>query len=263
MSVAGELGHFDLGSILQMLGRNRATGRLRVAVGGDDLVIYLDEGRLVAVTSARSPLRLGRLLRQRGLLTERQLREALRQQEAEGGARPLGEVVVERGWVAAAKVAACAYEQLVAVLARGLTAEGAVFTYLPDAQPPARGFEASLDADRALLEALRRVDELAKLRKLLPPLHAPLEASDLVDVTIAARNEPEARILTALRAGVGSWGELVELLPVDEAALLRSLVALRERGLVVGARTDKGVAVGTHAAPPPGEADLARLVKAP
>jgi hypothetical protein len=260
MSVAGELGHFDLAGILQLLARNRATGRLRIAMGGDDIALYLEDGQLVAVTSARSPLRLGRMLRQRGLLNDRQLREALRQQEAEGGVRPLGAVLIDRGWVPAAKVKACAYEQCVAVLARALTAAAGTFTYLPDVRPSVRGLETALDTNRALLEALRRVDELARLRALLPPPHAPIEAGDLVDITVAARNEPEARVLSALRAGAGSWSELAELLPVDEATLLRTLVALRERGLVVAGAADKGVAAGSPSAPPPAEADLARML---
>jgi hypothetical protein len=35
------------------------------------------------------------------------------------------------------------------------------------------------------------------------------------------------------RAGIGSWGELAELLPVDEAGLMRTLVSLQERRVII------------------------------
>lgn len=256
MSVSGELGDVDLAGLLQLLARNRATGRLRVAAGGDDASLYLDQGQLATVASARLALRLGRVLRQRGLVTEHQLHQALRQQEAEGGTRPLGELLVARGWLGADAVAACAEEQCVAVLARLLAAGEGTFSYAPGLRTPARAVSSPLDAQAALLEALRRVDELGKLRALLPSPGAPLAASELVDVTLAPFNEAEARILGALQVGAGSWGELVDLLPVDEPALLRALIGLRERGLVVAGLGR----IGVPGAPPPEEADVARLL---
>ena len=78
MSVAGELGHFDVAGILQVLAANHATGRLRFSANGDEVTLYLKDGLLTLATSARLPLRLGRVLQQRGLLTTRQLHEALR-----------------------------------------------------------------------------------------------------------------------------------------------------------------------------------------
>ena len=85
VAVMGELGHFDVAGILQLLGLRRATGRLQIVADGDDVSLYLADGRLILVTSSRLPLRLGRVL-----LQLRQLHEALREQESGGHARSLG-----------------------------------------------------------------------------------------------------------------------------------------------------------------------------
>jgi hypothetical protein len=233
VSVAGELGDFDLVGILQLLGGNRASGRLRVTAGGDDVALYLDVGRVVAVTSSRLPLRLGRMLSQRGLVTERQLSDALRQQARDDTRRPLGEILVDRGWVTEADISACVHDQCVAVLARILAAGEGTFAYESGAQQPARGPSLPLEAHAALLEALRRVDELGRLRALLPPPDAPLAINHMTDTIFVPTGDVETQILGALRTGVWSWRDLVDLLQFDEPTLLRTLIALRERGVVV------------------------------
>lgn len=260
MGVAGEIGDFDVMGILHLLTRRRASGRLRLAAGGDDVCLYLEAGKLVLVTSARLPLRLGRMLRQRGLINDRQLHEALRVQEAERGARSLGEILVARGWVQPAQIAACAQEQAVSVLARILTAREGAFVWNSGMPAPARGPVAPVDAQQALVEAMRRVDHLRKLRAQLPAPHAPLAVSARVDVTIAPYNDVERRIVVALQAGVRSWGELLDLLPVEESTLLQVLIDLRQRGLIVAGEGAPGAEIGAAGGGPPSSTDLSRML---
>jgi hypothetical protein len=260
MSVAGELGHFDAAGILQLLAANRATGRLRFAAGGDEVTLYFEDGQVVLATSARLALRLGRVLRQRGLITARQLHEALRLQQGERSARSLGEVILAQGWVSQQEMAVCVHEQVVAMLVRVLAADGGSFAYTPDLRPPTRAPVVPLDAQHALLDAIGRVDQFAELRAIAPSAHAPLAVSDRVGVSVEAYNDPEQRILTALRAGADSWAQLADLLPMDETVLLRTVIRLRDRGLVVAGEGARGATIGTRAAPPPDEADLLRLV---
>lgn len=260
MSVAGELGDFDVMGILNLLARRRASGRLRLTAGGDDVCLYLDAGKLALVTSTRLPLRLGRMIRQRALINDRQLHEALRVQEAEGGVRSLGEILVSKGWVQPAQIAACAHEQAVSVLARVLTAGEGAFVWTSGIAAPARGPSVPVDAQRALVEAMQRVDHLSKLRAQLPSPHAPLAVSARVDVTIAPYNDVERRIVIALQAGVRSWGELVDLLPVEESKLLHVLIDLRRRGLVVAGEGAPGADIGVAGGGPPSSSDLSRIL---
>lgn len=233
MSVSGRLGDFDVASILQILATRRATGRLRLGVGGDEIGIHLANGRLAAVASERMPFRIGRVLRQWGAISDAQLREALQTQAREGGVRSLGEILVARRWVTEEQIAACVHEQAVAALARALGSRTGSFSWSPGEQPPLRGVGAALEPRLVLAEAVQRVAQLRRLRDLIPSRDAPLAVAAWVTSDTDVASELEARILALMRAGIGSWGELAELLPVDEAGLLRTLLSLLDRRIIV------------------------------
>jgi hypothetical protein len=238
MSVSGELGDFDLGGILQILAGNRASGRLHVSAEPDDVALFLEEGRLVAVASARLPLRLGRILRQQGLVSDAQVREALQIQKAEGRRRSLGEILVDRGWVTEEQVARSVENQCIVALARVMAAGSGTFSYKTGVRPPAKGPTAPIEPNAVLLEALHRMDKLVRLRAQLPSPTAPLAISAHLGNMFVPTSDDEFRVVGALRAGVDSWREMVDLLQADEVALLRALVALIDRGVVVEAAAE-------------------------
>jgi hypothetical protein len=70
---------------------------------------------------------------------------------------------------------------------------------------------------------------------MLPPADARLAINPLLGDMFVPANDDEVRIVGALRAGVGSWRDLVDLLQTDELIVLDALVALYERGVVVEA----------------------------
>lgn len=259
MAVTGELEDFDLPGILQLLRARRATGRLRLAADGDDVTLFLGEGAVVLVTSVRMPLRLGRVLLRRGEISSRQLRAALHEQSLEGHRRSLGEVLVGRGWVSEEQLVSCIHEQCVTVLVRVLTAAGGTFIWESGVAVSARVPLVPLDPERVLLDALRRVDELGHLRALVPPAWAPLAPSMRVGAAEAPLDRLEAQVMAALRGGASSWAEIAELVPIDEAALLKTLKGLLDRDLVAAGER-AGVDGEAPGGPPPGESDLDRLL---
>lgn len=260
MEVMGALGDFDVAGILQLLGLRRATGRLVIAADGDDVTLYLTGGRLTLVTSARLPLRLGRVLQQRGLLRPDQLHEALRQQ-ANNPKRPsLGSILLERRWATSAQIRACVEEQCVVVLSRVIAAEQGRFVYTPNIPTPPAVNPTPLDAGRILLEAVRRVDELQQLRIHLPDRNAPLAVSSQLAACNTRLTDLERRIIAALRAGAGSYDELAMLLPVDERTLLRTVITMRSRGLLVAGYASDNDRLAPVETPLPSEGDLSRLL---
>jgi hypothetical protein len=259
VEVMGALGDFDVAGILHLLGMRRATGRVAIVADGDEVSLYLQGGRLALVSSVRLPLRLGRVLQQRGLLSARRLHEALREQAADARHRSLGTILIERGWITAADIAACVEEQCIVVLSRVIAAKQGRFVYTPGVAIPAAIAPTPLDADRILLEAARRVDELQTLRAQIPSRHAPLAPSARIEVTIAPLTETEGKVIAALQAGAGSYEELADLLPIDERTLLRTVIGMRQRGLIVAGYGAPGSEMGMPSAPPPSEDDIARL----
>lgn len=239
----GELSDVSLPSLVGLFGLDARTGKLTVKADGQEVHLYLDAGRLVLVTSSDLTLRLGRMLIRRGLLTSQQLLDALHEQanapEQDGRSLPLGRILVARGWVTDGELARCVEEQCIEVLARVLAARDGVFLYVGGVTAPANLAIVSLDADHVLAEATRRTDELRALRGLLPTPTAPLLVTPWIAEEMGTLSEPEEQVAKVLRGGAGSLAELAEQLPLDEITLGRTVLALRDRGLLI-AGTEAG-----------------------
>jgi hypothetical protein len=260
VGVMGDLGDFDVVSILHLLANRKASGRLQLTADGEEISLYLTNGQLTLLTSSFLPPRLGRVLHQRGIISTHQLHEALRIQAAEDHTRSLGDVVVAQGWAAPAQVAACVHEQFAGALARIMSTRRGLFAWDPGVAAPARGVPLPLEPDRVLRDATRWLAELAKLRAELPAPYTPLAPHAQLDVTVVPHREFEARIVAALKGGAVSWRDLTDVLPFDAKTLLGTLVGMLRRGLLVaggGGWDGEDMASGGN---PPAEADLERLL---
>jgi hypothetical protein len=168
-----------------------------------------------------------------GFLESDQLREALRIQEHYGRGQPLGALLLEHGFVSEEQLFACVEEQCVQILARVISAERGIFVYHRGATVPSGTEVVPLNADRIVLEATRRTDELATLRGLLPNESAPLMLSDLIDAVAETLSDAEVFVAAALQAGPASVSELGANSSTDELSLWRTIIGMRERGLIV------------------------------
>ena len=92
----GNLKSLALPAILQLLSSDNKTGVLHFAKGQAIRAISLKDGKIVAA-SGRKGQRLGRILYDRGLITQVQLQEAL--QKAKEEEKRLGEVLLDLGYI--------------------------------------------------------------------------------------------------------------------------------------------------------------------
>ena len=229
----GELSDIGVADLLYLLAIRRQTGKLTISANGDEVYLYLDDGQVILVTSSNQAVRLGRMLIRLGILDADRLRDALQEQEIAGRDRPLGSILIARGWISDDDLGRCVEEQCIEALARVITADRGVFVY-------ARGITASrrteivpLNTDRILLEATRRTDELSTLRGLLPPPTAPLVVGASIDAEADSLTDTEVLVAATLQSGAGSLAELVDQLGMDEITLWRTVISMRERGLLV------------------------------
>lgn len=229
----GELSDIGVADLLYLLAVRRQTGKLTINANADEVNLYLDDGHLLLVTSSNLALRLGRTLLRLGMIDGQQLQEVLQDQETAGRSRPLGHILLSRGWVTPEQLARCVEEQCIEALARVIAADRGIFIYSSGVQPPPRTEVVPLNADRILLEATRRTDELGTLRSLLPAPTAPLVVSSRIDEVADSLSDGEVLIAATLLAGAGSLAELTEKASLDEMTLWRTVISMRERGLLL------------------------------
>jgi len=234
----GELSDIGVSDLLYLLGLRRQTGKLSVSTRGEEVTLFLEKGQLSSVSSTNMGLRLGRMLIRLGYLDTEQLRVALREQETGEPARGLGTIVIERGWVTEEKLAQCIEEQCVEILARVIGADRGMLVFQRSASRPKQTESVPLNSDRIVLEAIRRTDERAARRGLLPDPGAPLLLSPTMDEVANHLSAPEAFVVASLRAGAASLAEIADSSVMEESVLQHAVIALRERGHLLVAVAD-------------------------
>ena len=169
MILRGSIERFDLGSVLQFLAQNGATGILDIRDYEEHGRIYLVKGRLEAISLPATDDRLGVFMVRHGLVAEAHLTKVL-MEEAGGadGARahaPLGQRLADRGFVTV-DVVRKAMQRLTATrmfeLAHWRTG---VFSYDEPEQMPEFKISIQGNVQELLLQAHVRIDHGDRPRK--------------------------------------------------------------------------------------------------
>ena len=169
MMLRGSIERFNLGSVLQFLALDAATGILEIRDHEEQGRVYLVKGRLEAISLPLTCGRLGVVLVKEGLLAESELAKVL-MAEATGLAagdagKPLGLRLVERGFVS---------EDIVAQALSRLTMEGmfeiahwrsGIFSYDEPEQMPDFKISIQGDVQELLLMTQMRIDQGDKPKK--------------------------------------------------------------------------------------------------
>jgi hypothetical protein len=242
----GELSDVGVADLLYLLALRRQTGKLSISTQGEEATLYLERGQLSFVSSTNMSLRLGRMLIRLGYLRVDQLRLALREQEAAGRDQGLGTILIGRGWITEAELARCVEEQCVEILARVIAADRGMFIYQRSANLPKRTENVPLNSDRIVLEATRRTDELMTLRGMLPDPSTPLMLSPKIDEVTDSLSEAEVFVAASLQAGAASLAEIASSVVMEETTLWRTVIQLRERGLLLVGLADINLAIAAR-----------------
>lgn len=244
MAFMGETNEVGIADLLSVLARRGHTGRLTISAGCDDTQIYLDDGRISLVSSSRRELRLGRMLVRLGAIDDVKLGAAVREQDQDGEGRALGQILTESGRITTNDLEHAAEEQCIEALARVIVEPKGSFTFNRNQRPAFRDGLLALNAEGIVLEASRRADEMIRLRGMLPPAAAKLGLTPKASLAQLTLGAAEQLIVDAIRDLPLTLGDLAEALPIEEVALWRAIVRLRERGLIyaVGQKANAGPA---------------------
>jgi CheY-like chemotaxis protein len=236
--VRGDVDVLGISNLLQMLSMNGCKGFLTIHQESQKKVLhFMDEGiRLVAGARRTNPL--GEILIRTGKLTRDQLDELLAEQRRTG--MPLGEIVQLRGILTKSVIESALREQVSEEVYDLFTWEDARFIFGTgaDAQPPADSGPLAgviLDANMMslMIEAARRVDELARIQSVIPDVRLVAERLELpasLDDPGLDRNAIED--VLPLVDGERSVGHIIEESLFPKFTVLRTLYGLAQRGVI-------------------------------
>lgn len=169
MILRGSIERFDLGSVLQFLAQNAATGILEIRDYEEHGHIYLVKGRLEAISLPVTDDRLGVFLVKHQQVTEQQLAKVLMEEAAgvEGAdARtPLGQRLVDRGFVTEDIVRKAMQRLTMSRMFEIAHWRTGVFSYDEPEQMPEFKISIHGNVQELLLQAQVRIDHGDKPRK--------------------------------------------------------------------------------------------------
>jgi hypothetical protein len=163
MALKGNIETFYLSSILQLLCGDKKTGVLTIAEGDRRVSIYLKNGSIVHAAGSQKEVRLGYLLRTKGIISAEELEGslALARQRQER----LGKILVEKGYISAETLKRFIHQQVREILYDLFLWKRGEFEYVDKDVTIDDEFAADFNHMEIILEGSRRVDEWALLSK--------------------------------------------------------------------------------------------------
>jgi hypothetical protein len=171
MPLVGNLRDFALHDFLYLVDRGYKTGGLLVdqPVASDAAQLFFDKGKLLAVMRPHRRERLGELLVRIGKISPPQLHLALQTQQM-GGGLPIGQILVEQRAIEPLDLQTCIRQQIEETVYELFAWREGEFRFLNGQRPALDDVQAvvPLPVESLIMEGVRRVDEMARIREHIP-----------------------------------------------------------------------------------------------
>jgi hypothetical protein len=215
--------------LLQWLQSAKKTGVLRVASGATMRRIYFKDGNIIACSSNEPRLLLGQFMLANGRLEEATLQEFMKLQERSG--TNLGRLLVDAGRISEEELQFMLTAKAEEVLFGILEQEQGNFRFEDDQHPPADSMSVDLNVQTVLMEGVRRLDELGRIRKRFRSRHVVLHKTEKEPdrPTIASHM---GRKLYESIDGKRTLAEIILLCRTSEYLAGYFLLRLADRGLI-------------------------------
>lgn len=192
MSIAGNLKTMELSELLQWLSQSHKTGTLVIDSGEVNKRIFFDDGRIVASGSTKPSEQLGHFLVSQGFITEVELTKAMSLQEETG--MLLGKILVTIGGITEPELRRILILKTEETLYDMFSWSEGEFRFLDDEVIERGIIPIALDVTAIVLQGINRLDEWARIRKVLPDIQAiPVSVTSFEDLEL---NESQQRVLS-------------------------------------------------------------------
>ena len=171
MPLVGNLRDFALHDFLYLVDRGYKTGSLLLdpPPPTDAAHLYFDKGKLLSVIRPHRRERLGEMLIRLGKINSQQLTLALQTQQM-GNGRPLGQILVEQKAIDQRDLQMCIQQQIEETVYDLFAWREGEFKFLSGQRPSPDDVQSlvPLPVENLIMEGVRRVDELSRIREHIP-----------------------------------------------------------------------------------------------
>ena len=241
MALKGNIETFYLSSILQLLAQDKKTGILTIAEQDRIVRVYIKSGNIVYAVGTQKEVRLGYLLRTKGIISAEELQKALGLAKQRN--EKLGKILVEKGYISVETLKKFIHQQVRDILYDLFLWKQGDFEYVDQDFNLDQEFVTELNHMEVILEGTRRVDEWSILKKNIPDKQMVFKINRSVEeqrdtVNLTAN---EWRIISLIN-GKRTVQQVVEDSGNDEFSVYRVINSLISSGLI-----EQGASVATLA----------------
>jgi hypothetical protein len=176
MSLSGNLSAFPIHTILQILSEKGQTGILSVNHQAHQVRIHFINGEIVRATGWTDERRLGQILKKKGLITEKRLREAINRATLE--AQYLGKTLIDARLIDETALTVALREQVCDLICDIHLWQEGEFEFSETAVSLDGMLSVAFSPIQLLIEASRRIDEMSAFR-----------SKDITDQAVFARSD--------------------------------------------------------------------------
>jgi len=170
-ALAGDLGTFPPGDLLNFLHNGRRDGVLLARSGGTERAVALIEGNVAWACSASPAERLGEVACRMGLADRARVRQLLKSQREAADGRRIGQLLVQSGSMTEEDLPRAMRHQVIEIFLGLLVAQSGAFLFLRGCDRARLPNDFALDTEALLLDGLRRLDEMELFRGRVSGLH--------------------------------------------------------------------------------------------
>jgi hypothetical protein len=243
VALEGNLKDFSLADMFRLLGAGRKTGTLYLERSDAQGKVCFKKGRVFFASSNWHRESLGRRLVKAGVISEKQLRQALglqKIQKKEKADRRLGQILVDEGYLDAKVLESFIQDQINDTLFDLFRWEEGQLRFEPDETCDEEDIGISVSVENIIMEASRRLELWSKIREKIPSMDTEfVMASAPGDKSMEIHLKPKEWMLLCYMHGGRSVRELVQLTGYDDFEVAKILYGMYAAGLIerVGEQT--------------------------
>ncbi len=236
MALEGNLVDFSLADMFRLLASGRKTGVLHLEREDAEGTVCFKKGRVFFATSNWNRESLGRRLVKSGVVSEKQLRQALglqKIQKKEKAGRRLGQILVDEGYLDGKVLENFIQDQIHDTLFDLFRWEEGQLRFESEETCDDEDIGVSVSVENIIMEASRRLELWNRIREKIPSIDTEFTmASGPGDKSMEIHLKPKEWLLLCYLHGGRSVRELVELTGYNDFETAKILYGMYSAGLI-------------------------------
>jgi hypothetical protein len=236
VALEGSLRDFSLADVFRLLDSGAKSGTLNLESGDARGMVCFRDGRVYFAASSWQRDPLGRRMVRAGLITEKQLRQALglmKIQKKEKAGRRLGAVLVDEGYVESRSLEQFVHDTLFDTLFDLFRWDEGELRFEQTDSSEDQDIGVSVAVDLAIQEMTRRLEQWERIRERVPSIDAVFVMAEAPgDKPIEIHLKPAEWLLLTHLHGGSTVRELMEATGASDFEIARSLYAMQAAGLI-------------------------------